>query len=66
MLTRYERLEKALNQRGVSLRALWQQGVITRYTYYKCHDGKSLNVSEIHAIATVLDVSIDAVYALID
>lgn len=66
MLKRYERLEIALNQRGLSFRTLWQRGLITRYTYYQVHRDGDVKTSELAAIARALGITYDELLALID
>lgn len=39
MLTRYDNLEAAFENRGVSFHRLWKLGAITRNTYVKLREG---------------------------
>lgn len=67
MLTRYDRLEIALERRGVSLHRLWtRDGIITRYTYRKIKAGAMINDDELAAIANAVNMTVDEIISLID
>lgn len=67
MLTRYDRLEIALNKRGVSFHSLWQAGVISKYNYdNRIPLGKPLPYTVLLDIATAINEPVEYVISLID
>lgn len=67
MLTRYDRLEVALESRGISFHYLWHtRGIISQYTYRKIRRDDDLTDVEIAAIASGAGWSVSYVKSLID
>lgn len=67
MLNRYDRLESALNSRGVSFHSLWKSGIISKYSYdNRIPLGKSLPYSVLLDIANAIDEPVEYIMSLID
>lgn len=67
MLTRYDRLELALERSGVSFHGLWEsERVISQYTYRKIRRGIVITDAELLAIAEAVGWDLRYIKSLID
>lgn len=65
MLTRYDKLEIALENRGISFHSLMKRDLISRTIYVKLREGIALKDEEIAVLADAADVTIAFINELI-